>query len=283
MDVKKFVERDNSWLSFNARVLQEANDETVPLYERLKFLAIYSSNLDEFFRVRVSAMRGFKDLKKKTRKKYGLKPKKILKHILNTVQIQQQKFGQIFQKLLDQLIANRIHLIDENQYHEDHKAYVKKLFYMILKMNSLEDKGMINKLYEASQAGVNIQLIVRGICCLIPQVKGLSENIKVRSIIDRFLEHARIYIFGNNGQEKMYLASADWMTRNLDRRIEVVFPIYNAEVYQELRAIVDIQLEDNSKAREINLAQNNAYIHNDKSQIASQNAIYHYLKSGSLC
>ena len=128
MDSKKFVERDISWLSFNARVLQEANDTTVPLYEQLKFLAIYSSNLDEFFRVRVSAMRGFKDLKKKTRKKYGLKPKKILKRILATIHAQQQEFGQTFQKLLDQLIAHRIHLIDETQFHPIHKEFVKKQF-----------------------------------------------------------------------------------------------------------------------------------------------------------
>ena len=103
MDSKKIADRDISWFSFNARVLQEAKDTTVPLYERLKFLAIYSSNLDEFFRVRVSAMRGFKDLKKKTRKKNGLKPKKSLKQILTIVQKQQQEFGQIFQQLLDQL------------------------------------------------------------------------------------------------------------------------------------------------------------------------------------
>ena len=123
------------------------------------------------------------------------------------------------------------------------------------------------------------QLIVRGICCLIPQLKGLSENIVVRSIVDRFLEHARVSIFCNNGAEKMYLASADWMTRNLDRRIEVVFPVYDAAIYQELRGIINLQLADNSKAREINQAQNNAYIHNDQAQFASQTAIYHYIKS----
>jgi len=127
--------------------------------------------------------------------------------------------------------------------------------YLILKMNSLEDSGMIEKLYEASNAGVKIQLIVRGICCLVPGVKNQSENIKVISIIDRFLEHARIYIFGNGGKEKMYLASADWMTRNLDRRVEVTFPIYDEKVYAELRHIIDLQLADNVKARKIDSRQ----------------------------
>jgi len=681
MDRKDFLARDNSWLSFNARVLQEAKDSSVPLYERLKFLAIYSSNLDEFFRVRVSAMRGFKELKKKTRKKYGLKPKKILKQSLAIVKKQQQEFGQIFHALLAQLTEHHIHLIKEHQYTPFHQEFIKKYFreqvqaylkpvlinqfesteskrlflddhalyfvvhfkgtktiaivtipdkqvgrfvvlpskqegqhditfiddviryslstffedkviegiysiklsrdaalylgdefsgdlikklkknlakrstglptrflydpkmpntvlkklqkilnlstfdlvpggryhnfndffgfpdptknpalhdlpmpplphplleketslleavskkdyilhfpyqkydyvanmlqeaaedplvekisitlyrvasksqvantllhalskgkqvtafieakarfdeesnlywgeqlqeagakviysypgikvhtklfliqkrvagklknyaylgtgnfnektaklysdhallttniqiseevkqifdllegkillpktkhifvspytsrhgfeklvdkeirnaqegkkaYMILKMNSLEDRGMIAKLYEASQAGVKIQLIVRGICCLIPQIKGLSENIEVRSIIDRFLEHARVYIFCNNGQEKMYLASADWMTRNLDRRIEVVFPIYDSDIFQELRKIIELQLADNAKARSINRTQDNAYIHNDRPQLASQRAIYDYLKSNSI-
>ena len=131
--------------------------------------------------------------------------------------------------------------------------------YMILKMNSLEDPGMIKKLYQASNAGVNIQLIVRGICSLVPGVKGMSENIEVISIVDRFLEHARVYIFCNGGKEKMYTASADWMTRNLDRRIEVAIPILDPDVYQELREIINIQLSDNTKARLINTTQSNPY------------------------
>ena len=151
--------------------------------------------------------------------------------------------------------------------------------YMILKMNSLEDRGLIEKLYEASCAGVKIQLIVRGICCLIPGIKGLSENIKVKSIIDRFLEHARVYIFGNGGKEKMYLASADWMTRNLDRRVEVVFPVYAPSVYQELRSIIDLQLADNVKARIINQAQDNPYVENEGEKVACQKATYEQLMS----
>ena len=157
-------------------------------------------------------------------------------------------------------------------------ANAGKKAYMILKMNSLEDRGMIEKLYEASCAGVQIQLIIRGICCLVPGVSNLSENIEVVSVIDRFLEHARVYIFGNDGKEKMYLASADWMTRNLDRRVEVVFPIYDQNIFQELREIVNLQLADNLKARIINESQDNQYVANNKAPIASQTATYELLK-----
>jgi len=136
--------------------------------------------------------------------------------------------------------------------------------YIICKMNSLEDGEIITKLYEASNAGIDINLIVRGICCLVPGMKGQSENIKVISIIDRYLEHARIYIFGNNGDEKIYLASADWMTRNLENRIETAFPLYNHDCKKQIRKIIDIQLNDNSKARVINVEQNNPYIINTK-------------------
>ncbi len=131
--------------------------------------------------------------------------------------------------------------------------------YMILKMNSLEDSRMINKLYEANRAGVDVKLIIRGICCLVPGVEDMSENIRAISILDRFLEHARVYIFANGGKEKMYIASADWMTRNLDRRVEVSAPIHDANLYAELRQIIDIQWIDNVKAREIDAEFSNKY------------------------
>jgi len=152
--------------------------------------------------------------------------------------------------------------------------------HMILKMNSLEDRDIIQKLYEASDAGVKIKLIVRGICCLIPGISGMSENIEVISILDRFLEHARVYIFGNGGREIMYLASADLMTRNLDRRIEVIFPILDKAIFRELRHIIDLQLNDNSKSRLIVENHSNPY----KKRAAgatkrrAQMDIYNYLK-----
>lgn len=167
--------------------------------------------------------------------------------------------------------------------HETDLALAGKEAYMVLKMNSLENSLMIDRLYAASQAGVKIKLIIRGICCLRPGVKGLSENIEVISIVDRFLEHARVYIFGNGGQEKMYVASADWMTRNLYRRVEVAFPINDTNLFEEIREIIDLQLADNSKARIINAEQNNPYKKASKGETnnRAQVDIYEYCKRKS--
>lgn len=151
--------------------------------------------------------------------------------------------------------------------------------YMILKMNSLYDKSMIDKLYEASCEGVKIHLIVRGICSLIPGVKGLSENITVISIIDRFLEHSRIFVFCNGGEEKYYISSADLMTRNLDRRIEVACPIYDPKIQRELKDYLNIQFRDNTKARIINEAQENNYKKEPgNTPVRTQTNYYRYLK-----
>ncbi len=130
---------------------------------------------------------------------------------------------------------------------ENHKKNKNGLVFA--KMNSLEDVQMIEKLYEASNAGVKIRLLVRGICCLIPGVKDLSENIKVRSIVGRFLEHSRIYLFNNNGSPQVFLSSADWMTRNLDRRIELLFEVYKDDLKEHLRQVMDIYWKDTAKAR----------------------------------
>ena len=119
----------------------------------------------------------------------------------------------------------------------------------IIKINSIVDKKMVKKLYEASQAGVKLKMIVRGICVLMPGIKGQSENIEVISIIDRFLEHSRIFVFCNKGDNKYYIGSADWMPRNLDHRVEVITPVFDPEIKQELWDILQIQLRDNCKAR----------------------------------
>jgi polyphosphate kinase len=151
--------------------------------------------------------------------------------------------------------------------------------YMILKMNSLADEQMIARLYKASNAGVKIKMIVRGMCCLVPGIKGYSENIEVISIVDKYLEHARVYIFANGGKELIYLTSSDLMTRNLDHRVEVGFPIYDKDLKQEIRDIINIQLNDNVKAREINSLNNNRYHKNeDKVKVRSQFDTYTYLK-----
>ena len=117
-------------------------------------------------------------------------------------------------------------------------------------MNSLVDQGIIELLYEASEAGVEIDLIVRGICCLRPGVPGVSENIRVRSVVGRFLEHSRIYYFQNRGKDEVYLGSADMMPRNLDRRVEILFPVEDEQIVRRLRdRILATYLADNVKAR----------------------------------
>jgi polyphosphate kinase len=158
-------------------------------------------------------------------------------------------------------------------------AKAGKPAYMILKMNSLADEQVIIKLYQASNAGVKIKMIIRGMCCLVPGVKGYSENIEVISIVDKYLEHARVHIYCNGGNELIYLTSADFMTRNIDNRVEVGFPIYDPELKKEIREIINIQLEDNTKAREINSQNNNKY-HKTHSDIPcrAQIDIYNYLK-----
>ena len=129
-------------------------------------------------------------------------------------------------------------------------AKEEKEAYIGLKMNSLTDKKIIDKLIEASQAGVKIDMVIRGICCLIPGVKGKTENIQVRSIVGRFLEHSRIYIFGTQEREKVYIASADFMTRNTLRRVEVAAPIYDKDLKMQLEEMFITMLSDNQKARQ---------------------------------
>ncbi|MCC6817645.1 MAG: polyphosphate kinase 1 [Bacteroidia bacterium] len=150
--------------------------------------------------------------------------------------------------------------------------------YIIMKMNSLTDPEIIEKLYEASKAGVKVQIIVRSIQCLLAGVKGLSENIEAISIVDKYLEHARIYVFCNAGKEKMYMGSADMMSRNLDSRVEVVFPITSAHVAEELKAMLNIQLNDNCKSRILDEFQINEYKPNQIPRIRAQVEFYNYLK-----
>ncbi|AXT49838.1 polyphosphate kinase 1 [Aquimarina sp. BL5] len=147
------------------------------------------------------------------------------------------------------------------------------------KLNSLEDKKIINKLYDASNAGVKTKLLVRGFTCLIPGLKDISENIQITSILDRYLEHGRIYHFNNNGDSKIFIGSADWMTRNLDKRIEVLVPILDKDCKKELKTILDIQLNDNVKARIQDANETNSYKKkmDDKPSIQSQHLLREYL------
>lgn len=147
-----------------------------------------------------------------------------------------------------------------------------------LKLNAITDKEMINKLYEASTAGVKIRLIIRGMCILKPQIPNLSENIFVTSIVDRFLEHARVYIFENNGLKDTYISSADWMPRNIDNRVEVGVKILDTGIKKIIRDIFTIQSNDNVKARIIDQDLKNNYVQRgNKKKIRSQIAIYDYL------
>lgn len=145
-----------------------------------------------------------------------------------------------------------------------------------LKINNLVDARMIQMLYAASSAGVKVQLVVRGICCLVPGVKGVSENIEARSIVGRYLEHSRYLIVGNNGDPKYYLASADWMERNLDKRIEVGCPIYDEDIKRRLAEIFDIQWRGNVKSRILDKDQSNRYYRNGEDPLASQDELYRY-------
>ncbi|MFD2286801.1 polyphosphate kinase 1 [Pedobacter petrophilus] len=147
-----------------------------------------------------------------------------------------------------------------------------------IKMNNLEEKVLINKLYEASNSGVKIDMIVRSICRLIPGVKGMSENIKVTRIVDRYLEHGRIFVFHNLGKQDVYLGSADWMNRNIYRRIEVCFPIYDEYIKREILDIIDIQKQDTVQAVLIDEKMDNIPVHTGENAISSQQGVYQYLK-----
>ena len=146
-----------------------------------------------------------------------------------------------------------------------------------LKMNALEDAQIIPLLYDASVAGVPIDIIVRGICRLVQGVPGQSETIRVRSIVDRYLEHPRMYMFHAGGEERLYLASADWMKRNLSSRVEVAVPVYDPEVKRQLRALIDIQMSDNQKARSVQADGSNPYLRDDGAPVRSQEAFRAYL------
>ncbi|MFM1878496.1 MAG: hypothetical protein RLZZ241_1362 [Bacteroidota bacterium] len=168
-----------------------------------------------------------------------------------------------FEKLIRQEIAN---------------AKAGKTAYIKIKMNNFTSYDMVDLLYEASEAGVKIQLIVRGICCLVPGIPGMSENIEAISVVDKFLEHPRLFIFCNNEDPKVFISSADWMTRNLDHRVEVGCPIYQEDIKQELIDTFEISWRDNIKARIYDNAQSNQYRTTELPEHRSQFEMYHYYK-----
>lgn len=164
-------------------------------------------------------------------------------------------------------------LIDE----EIKQARKKKPAAITLKMNSLSDEEMIQKLYEAAKAGVLIKLIIRGVFCMLSENKKYEKPIKAISIVDEYLEHARVWVFHNRGKEKVYISSADWMRRNLEHRVEATCPVWHDELKQELKDILDIQLQDNVKARWLDNELSNEYVQTTRKKIRSQVETYNYL------
>lgn len=193
---------------------------------------------------------------------YGKIP---FKHLLVSQFNMLKQFG----KLIDREIEN---------------AMNGKPAHIVIKLNNLQEKGMITRLYEASRAGVKIQLLVRSICCLAPGVKDQSENITVHRIVDRYLEHARVFIFHNNGEPEYYMGSADWMNRNLHSRIEVCFPVYDETLCKEIQHIIQFQLADNVKAVLLKSDTITGAVINEKiiteghPLLSGQEAIYSYVK-----
>lgn len=170
----------------------------------------------------------------------------------------------------------RLYNLIEN---EIENAIAGKPAFIKMKMNSLSDYKMIDRLYEASRAGVKIQLIVRGICCLIPGIPGMSENIEAISIVDNLLEHSRIYMFGNDGNPSIFISSADIMTRNIDERVEVTCPIYNEDIKQELMDTFDIYWSGNVKVRVHSEDLSNSYRKDDDHIFRAQLELYNYYRN----
>ncbi len=173
-------------------------------------------------------------------------------------------------------VRRRLNLLINNEIRNAKNGKKAKI---TLKLNNLVDEILIKKLYEASNAGVKIKLIIRGICSLVPDVKGQSENIEAYSIVDRFLEHARVMVFHNNGDSVYLLGSADWMTRNLDNRVEVLVPVYDKAIQEEIQLMIDMQMKDNVKRRYIDKKLSNKYVRTNGAPFRSQIEQYKYFKS----
>lgn len=172
-------------------------------------------------------------------------------------------------------LRNKINLLIDN---EIKNATAGKKSFIWLKLNNITDRETIDKLYEASQAGVDIRIIVRGMFSLVPGIKNVSDNIKAIGIVDRFLEHTRFMIFHNGGDEEVYISSADLMTRNLDHRIEVTCPVFDESIRKQLKKIFDIQWHDNVKARKLDALQLNKIISKGEKKVHSQIEVYEYIK-----
>ncbi|OAV45229.1 polyphosphate kinase 1 [Lewinella sp. 4G2] len=182
----------------------------------------------------------------------------------------------------EQLLVGQFNLrdgLEELIAYEVAEAKAGRKGYMMLKMNSLQDPRMIDLLYKAGRAGVEIDLIIRGICCLVPGMPGISENIRAISIVDRYLEHARVFHFHHSGEDKLYMSSADFMTRNLSYRIETTFPVLDPAIKTRILEFMQVQLQDNVKARLLNDQNANKYYRGGSDlRIRAQEETYHMIK-----
>lgn len=194
--------------------------------------------------------------------------------------LEQPKTGAHFLKNCDALFPSP-HIVRKKMFEliddEIKQAQKNKPSGIILKMNSLSDEEMIQKLYEAARAGVPIKLIIRGIFCMFSENKKFRKPVKAISIVDEYLEHARVWVFHNKGKEKVYISSADWMVRNLEHRVEVTCPVWDDQIKQELKDILNIQLQDNVKARKLDNDLNNEYVKTTNKKVRSQLETYNYL------
>jgi polyphosphate kinase len=199
--------------------------------------------------------------------------------------LEQPKTGTHFLKNCDTILPSP-HIVRKEIYKliddEIKQALKNKPAGLILKMNSLSDEEMIQKLYEAARAGVSIKLIVRGIFCMLTENKKFRKPIRAVSIVDEYLEHARVWVFHNKGKEKVYISSADWMLRNLEHRVEATCPVWDEEIKQELKDMLHIQLQDNVKARKLGNDLSNEYVRTTKKKVRSQLETYNYLYKKTL-
>jgi polyphosphate kinase len=158
-------------------------------------------------------------------------------------------------------------------------AKAGKMAWIRLKINNLADKEVTDLLYRASKAGVDVRLVIRGMCSLIPGMEGVSDNIQAVSIVDRLLEHSRMYMFANGGRQLCYLSSADWMSRNLDKRVEVAFPVLDKKLKEQVRTVFDLQWKDNVKARKVDSKGKNKIVQRKGSNFRSQDETLEYIRS----
>lgn len=204
--------------------------------------------------------------------------RKLTKEVASVFDFIERPYSQIrFRELLvsPNEMKNKFLLLINNEI-KNHKA--GKPAYIRIKINHITDPIMVAKLYEASQAGVPIDLLVRGNCSLVPGVAGVSDNIRITGIIDRYLEHSRIFVFANGGEEKVFIGSADWMPRNLDNRIEVVTPVYDSAIKEEMKRIVEYGLKDTMQARIVDGKGSNEFrkLHEGEKPFRSQEELYNY-------